>query len=158
MLLKPRFLTASSAVSWGIRATAVALAVVTFGCGDRGPGRVVVSGAVTHNGQPVKMGEIGFFPTSGTRAPMSGGYIVDGRYMVDAKGGVAAGTYKVEIRAYRPKPEAASTGNPPPIVAEARAKSPGEQFLPAKYNTKTELTFTVEPGGGPVTRDFELTD
>ena len=46
----------------------------------------------------------------------------------------------------------------PPIVAEAQAKSPGEQFLPAKYNTNTELTFTVESGGGPVTHDFELTD
>lgn len=94
----------------------------------------------------------------GTLAPMSGGYIVDGRYVIDAKGGVALGTYKVEIRAYRQKPAPAASAKAPPIVIEARAKDPGEQFLPVKYNTNSELMLTVESTARTVTRDFELSD
>lgn len=30
------------------------------------------------------------------------------------------------------------------------------QFIPPKYNTRSELTFTVEPGSGKVSRDFDL--
>ncbi len=34
----------------------------------------------------------------------------------------------------------------------------GLQIIPAKYNAKTELSITIEPGSGGVIRDFELSD
>jgi len=32
-----------------------------------------------------------------------------------------------------------------------------EQYFPEKYNVRTELEITVEPGSSKITKDFDLT-
>ena len=123
------------------------------GCGGSGDvERTVVSGAVSYDGQPIDDGTIRFVPTKGTQAPVAAAQIQNGRYSADAKGGVPVGTHRVEIEAFRADPNAAADADPGSIEGSAR-----EQFIPEKYNTNSELELTVEPGGGPVTKDFELT-
>ena len=39
----------------------------------------------TYQGKPLEKGQIRFVPAPGTRAPPSGGFIIDGRYTIDAK-------------------------------------------------------------------------
>ncbi|MDA0836007.1 MAG: hypothetical protein O3A29_22270 [Planctomycetota bacterium] len=109
--------------------------------------KTTVSGTVTYNAQPIEKGEIRFIPKAGTEGPMATGAIVNGDYTVTAAGGVPIGDHKVEIMAYIELPKPA---NAPPI-----APTPREQYIPEKYNTKTELDFTV-PSGGETKKDFAL--
>ena len=117
----------------------------------------MVRGTVSYEGQPVESGQIRFHPIKDTRTPMWGAYIRDGQYEAYGKGGVPVGTHRVEILAHRVKPGAAE-------MAESAASDPllvglpTEQYLPEKYNTKTELEITIEPGSGRVTRDFDLSE
>ena len=53
-------------------ATALLLLIVSAGCGDSGPERVVVAGQVTLNGDAIENGFVRFFPTKGTTGPMWG--------------------------------------------------------------------------------------
>ena len=115
------------------------------GCGD-GLGRVPMSGAVTFAGRPVEEGRIRFVPAPGTEMPLSVEVIRNGRYNTDIGGGVPPGTYRVEIRAFNP--------NEPERVGPGTA--PRRQLLPAKYNTRSELSVTVEPGRAAIEHDFEL--
>ncbi len=109
--------------------------------------KVVVSGVVTLDGQPISNGEIRFIPTSGTIGPVSGGAIKDGAYTAQAKGGVPIGTHQVEIKAYRANPKSKAAAG-----AEGGA---AEQYLDARYNSQTTLTATIEPD--TETKDFALT-
>ena len=111
------------------------------GCrGDDGPTRYQVSGTVTADGEPVKKGYIVFQPADpGGRA--DGAPIEAGRYDLRA----TPGRKKVEIRAMR------TSGK-----IDANLGQPLEEnFLPAKYNTKTELTAEVT-ASGPTRFDFSL--
>lgn len=135
--------------------TLLGLLCLVVGCGRDGPERVIVAGKVTYKGQPIKLGQISFFPTGQTMAPMSGSPIIDGRYLVDAKGGVVVGAYKVEVRAYHVSTAGASD---PLLVAAARTEVPGQQLLPAKFNAESTLTIEVPSGSDPITRDFELSE
>ena len=122
------------------------------GCGGGdGPERVVVTGKVTFQGQPLANGEIRFVPTKGTEAPVSGASIAEGAYRADGLGGVPVGTHKVVIQGFR----AADTPVHDPIEGDYY---PREQYLPTKYNDQTELEITVQPGSGTVTKDYELTE
>lgn len=126
------------------------------GCGSGdGPERVVVSGKVSYQGQPVSDGEIRFVPTEGTTGPTSGGKITDGAYKVDLKGGVVVGANRVEIKAYRTMEGAQPL---PPGAGPAEGEIPKEQYLPEKFNSRSELKLTIESPGGPTTQDYELTE
>lgn len=108
--------------------------------------KVVVSGAVTLDGQPVPNGEIRFIPTAGTIGPVSGGAIKDGVYEAKAKGGVPLGDHQVEIRAYRVNAK-----------SHGQAGSEGgaaEQYLPKRYNEETTLTAKID--ASTETQDFQL--
>lgn len=144
-----------------LRAATIAfLLSVLTGCGHSGPERAVVKGEVRYQEAPVPFGKILFVPDENTLAPTSGGFIVDGQYEVSAKGGVPVGTHKVEIRGYQHK-NALSGGI---HLDDASAPGPGDpeyvrsdkQFLPPKYNTKTELTITIEPNESLKIQDFLL--
>ena len=74
-----------------------AVMAIVPGCSHSGLERVVVSGRVTLNGQPVSNGEIRFRPIKGTQGPVSGSSIVDGAYTAEGLGGVPVGTYRVVI-------------------------------------------------------------
>jgi hypothetical protein len=121
------------------------------GCGARGIETVPVVGRVTFEGEPIKEGRIRFFPVEGTAGPMTGTEIQEGQYEVRNRGGVPVGKHRVEIEARRLRrgatgPEMPGVGNPAI-----------EQFIPAKYNQRSELFVTVESGSSKKTLDFDLT-
>ena len=125
-------------------------------CGRGGLERAVVTGRVTYQGQPVAKGKIRFIPVKDTKTPMWGAFIHDGKYEARGKGGVPVGTHKVEIVAWRTKSDAAETTNPPTSDQFLGGVPPGQQYLPEKYNAKTELKITIPPGSGKIVRDFDL--
>jgi hypothetical protein len=137
--------------------SAALMTTLLAGCGDdRGPERVVVSGTVTYNGKPIPDGSIRFVPTAASAAPISGAPIVAGRYKIESRGGVAMGTYRVQIEAYR---QAANQNAPAaPLRHGLPTGEMREQYLPARHNTQTQLQTTIESGRREVTKDFELTD
>ena len=135
-------------------AVAVGGVLATFltGCGgDQGPERVVVSGTVTYNGQPIPKGDIRFMPVATSAMPMAGAEIIDGKYKVDGRGGVPVGTYKIEIEAYRMK-----SGAPYPAIMGRGA--PRIQYLPKRHNADSKERITIESGSEDIVKDFSLTD
>lgn len=128
------------------------LGVAAIGCSKGAADRTIVSGAVTYQGQPVAAGRILFLPTAGDGAFSCGAEIADGRYEASAKGGVPAGTFAVKIFAYRDSSSPASKAE----VVGVSTDQPQEQYLPAKYNEKSELTLTVNPNQKQITQDFDL--
>jgi hypothetical protein len=130
--------------------------VALAGCGSDGPARAVVVGKVTYQGQPVADGEIRFTPIKGTTGPLSVVKIVDGQFRADRLGGVPVATQRVEILAYRADPRYKGQEKNKPPMYSAAEWPPKVQYLPEKYNTKTELEAVVEAGRGEVRHDFEL--
>lgn len=125
------------------------VALLLSGCSDKRFERVVVSGAVTYKGEPVQQGEIRFLPDAHSHVPMSGAYIVDGRYLANAKGGVPVGTFQVEIQAFR--------GDSDDRGIDSRtSRTTKQQYLPAKYNTQTVLMLSLDSTESAVTQDYEL--
>lgn len=119
-----------------------------FGSGDD-IDRVVVSGTVTYNGEPIADGQIRFVPNYGSKLPISGGPITGGNYTIKMRGGVPVGTHRVEINSFR-KLEKRYPDQPEEMV-------PKEQLLPSKFNEESELEREV-PAGRSLTLDFPLSD
>lgn len=119
-------------------------AIVSAGCGpseDFHP----ISGTVLVDEQPLKKGVITLYPTGpGTTV---GGEVIDGKFSLARDRGPTPGKYRVEISAFRPsgKKEFDVDLNAPVDIEV--------QYLPAKYNTNSELACTVEGGGK---NDFEF--
>ena len=134
----------------------LSLLVAADGCG-RAPEAVVVTGSVNYQGQPIENGKIRFVPHEPNVTPISGAYIIDGKYRVVAKGGVPYGTHTVMIVAHRPTALYLRTHGPPTPETDMD-RVPKEQYLPAKYNTSSGLQITVEPGSAEIIKNFELTD
>jgi hypothetical protein len=111
--------------------------ITTLGCSQP-----TVSGSVTFNGQPVSEGHIAFVPESGT-GQGAGSNIVNGEYKLQT----IAGKYKVEINASKMMPL------PPGQTGMDGATEEVQSYIPARYNTQTELRAEV-PAAGKV--DFEL--
>ncbi|MDZ7615993.1 MAG: hypothetical protein U1E05_03250 [Patescibacteria group bacterium] len=133
-------------------------AAVVMGCGRGSSDRVVVTGMVTYRGEPLPSGRIHFAPAEGTKAPQSGAEIVDGKYTVDANGGVPHGTHKIRITAQRVDPKYAGIGDSVPSDFQDVGGPPMQQYLPEKYNVRTELEITIQPGTGRITKAFDLVD
>ena len=138
----------------------VVAAAVLVGCGRSGPERVIVSGTVSFNGKPVSKGFIRFSPLPGQQIPVTIAPITEGKYRVDLRGGVPVGSHYLMIEAYRKLPPAArkimmmGPTRPP----EATLDDHRQQWLPAKYNTNSDLTITIESGSQEITKNFELTE
>lgn len=138
---------------------AAAAVAVLPGCGGGvdGPERVPVEGTVTYAGEPIQEGKIRFIPENG---PVAVGQIENGRYKIDARGGVPVGDHRVAIEAFRPKPGAEPVDEE--LAQDFADMEAGdvlkEQFLPQQYSSPTDTTLraTVEAGSGPITKDFEL--
>ena len=143
-------------------ATAYAIVILTIiaGCGKPKVDRVIVHGTVHFAGEPVQSGVIRFVPTGGTATPPGAAQIINGTYRVEARGGVPVGTHAIEIEAFHPLPpgkknpemEAMKKEHPHFTFPESR-----EQYIPARYNEKTELTVTIPPGSGEFEHNIELT-
>lgn len=122
--------------------TAVAAAVLAVGGCDSAPKLYEVTGAVTIDGQPVPDGDIIFLPADTGAAPEPD-KVVDGRYTVRAR----AGFKKVSVSASKIIPGGARGGGNEPVP---------EEYIPERYNSRTELTAEVTPDGANVF-DFTLT-
>jgi len=137
------------AVTWTILLT-VALFCGT-GCNDSSPfDRVIVSGTVTYQGESISDGMVYFMPNEGTEGMQAAGRIVDGTYTVKAKGGVPVGKHRVEILGFGANN--IDRGGAPSLAGVLQDK---QQFLPAKYNSNSEIERSVE-AGKKMTIDFSL--
>ena len=125
----------------------VIVAVHLLGCGSSGGlTRVVVNGNVKLDGQPVEHGQIRFIPQAGTNGPVYIQEIVKGAYSCNRAGGVPVGQHRIEILVWDPLvPLPTGPGQPNP-----------RQLAPEKYNTKSELTATLDDSTNPVVKDFDL--
>lgn len=118
-----------------------------MGCSG-GSGRATVQGKVNYDGNPVDNGGIVFIPLGGGDNKATG-QIVDGKYALDATRGPFPGKHKVEIIWTKKTGKLIPTPGDPGNKTEET-----KQVIPAKYNTKSELTVDVTPGRN--TFDFEL--
>jgi hypothetical protein len=114
------------------------LFLVVTGCSS-GEDYHPVSGSVLLNEQPLKKGVITLFPTGpGTTV---GGEIIDGKFSLPRDRGPTPGKYRVEIVAFKP------SGKKEFDVDLNSQVDVEVQYLPPKYNTKSELECSVEQSG-----------
>lgn len=125
----------------------VVLAAFLAGCGggETGPVRYPVTGTAAFDGTPIPDGDIQFIPVDG-QGPTDAGKIVSGKYTLET----TAGKKKVAIQATREGKEMVESGIEPGKMEPVR-----EDYIPAKYNTSTELTAEVSKAG-PNNFDFKL--
>jgi len=117
------------------------VALLIVGCA-RGPAIGTVKGRVTMDGQVVDGGLIRLVPADGNSQPADC-IITGGNYSIT----MPVGDKKVEIywtKGGGGKVDTATQGTEQVIA-----------MIPPKYNTQTELTYTVE--SGTATKDFALT-
>jgi hypothetical protein len=135
---------------WQAGMLALALGIILLvGCGHSG--RQDIGGTVTFSGVPLERGYIAFQPKPGTASPSAGGEIVGGKFSVSPTKGLLPGKFRVEITASRitdKKVRDRLTGDLVPLE---------EQYIPAKYNTASQLEITIPQEGGKVLQDFDLT-
>ena len=112
----------------------------SVGCGRSG-GRTPLEGTVTFDGAPLPEGTIEFQPIQGTGGPSTGGPIVEGEFRIDPGDGVKPGKFRVSITAQR------SSGKTQVIVYTGEEVEIPEQYLPAKYNQRSELEVEVKAQG-----------
>jgi hypothetical protein len=103
-----------------------------------------VSGTVNYDGKPLPDGYISFAPDGpGAQGGGAGAKITDGQYQLRT----AAGKYRVQITANKMMPL------PKGEVGMYGEKEMERQYIPERYNAKSELTAEV-PGSGKT--DFDL--
>lgn len=115
-----------------------------LGCGPSGLDTQPVSGKVTFDGQPVQEGRI-LFRGTGSDPRAFSAEIKNGEYQLEA----FAGKMRVEVTASRPVPGKFDESNPGEKVPV------GEMYIPAKYNSQSELTAEVAAGKNEF--NFDLT-
>ena len=110
---------------------------------------IPVSGKVSYKGEPVLDGVIRLIPAKGNQAPARTTQIKAGQYQFSDRTALKPGVYQVKINAY--------SGGASLPGDKTKDSPEREQFLPEKYNTKTEIeTFTVKPGGTEINKNFDL--
>lgn len=106
---------------------------LTAGGCQRGPVRYAIEGTVTLDGKSLDGGSINFRPVERTPGPTAGAEIKDGKFVIPREGGLLPGKFRVEITASRPGKNV--------VLDEifGREVPAYEQYLPARYNTRSEL-------------------
>ena len=133
-------------VKWPVLALALPL-LGGLACGpSNGLDLATVRGTVTYKGEPVRAGNVTFFPddSKGTVGPPATGTINDGSFTLSsesASDGALVGTHKVSVLGYDPEP-VSSAGALPDPQADPRA------FLAAK----TQRRRPPRKGDGPTYR------
>lgn len=110
---------------------------VLMGCGNPSA-RQSLTGKVTLDGRPLSEGSIRFVPAAGTLGPSAGGAIKDGTFSIDAEKGTLCGSFRVEITATR------KTGKKIKEPMSGEIMEVQTQFLPARYNSDSQLTAEVK--------------
>lgn len=121
---------------------AILLVFLATGCG---PSKPIVKGIVTLDGTPIEKGTIMLMPVDG-KGQTAGGGIEAGRYSFPA----SVGTVKVIITAHRKDgtmPDPLGYGSGAMIDRYVN-------YVPERYNEKTDLTVAIKPGLN--THDFTL--
>ena len=115
--------------------------------------REAISGTVTLDGQPLPKGTIQFRPASQAEATASGGMIDEGRFALPRGEGLVLGKYRVQIDSREDTGAPLAGGELPgaPVVSKKKPAA----LIPARYNTKSELTAEVK-SGGPNDFPFDL--
>jgi hypothetical protein len=130
---------------WRRAVLIVVLAAVGAGlAGGCGPGTATVGGSVTVDGQPLEKGTISYVPADGPGTPAQAA-VENGRYDLRT----APGKKLVQISAPAVVGKRKEYNAPDAPLVEVTAER-----LPERYNSKTELTFEVKPGGN--TKDWAL--
>ncbi len=124
--------------------TPILLCLLSAGCGSGGD-LARVKGKVTLDGQPLEDATVQFQPTAKGGAPSSGKTDSKGRYEL---------MYTFDTRGAMPGEHVVSITTAGTDFDEAGNEFEREERVPAKYNRKTTLKRTVEPGGNTI--DFEL--
>lgn len=131
-----------------IGVTLLTLLLVAFaGCGESGPTRGDVQGAVTVGGEPIEEGAIVFTPVEGVEGAPMQYKITDGSYVSSEKG-VPIGKNSVYISGVK------ATGKQSFNFVTGEMSDDFMEIVPAKYNEKTTLEVEVKEGEN--TFDFEL--
>ncbi len=136
----------ASSISAGSLAAGILVSGLLFatGCSSDVVKTVSAEGTVTLDGNPLANAEVEFQPTDNS-SPSYGKTDSSGHYelMFTAdQAGAIVGEHKVRI----------TTGGE--TEDENGNSTATEEVVPEKYNAQTELTATVEKGGGPY--DFDL--
>jgi hypothetical protein len=118
------------------------------GCSPSGS-RQALEGTVTVDGTPLPEGSIAFIPKGETKSPTCGGTISEGRFSILPTQGAGCGTFRVEITAIR------SSGKKIRHPQSGNMMDEFVQYIPARYNEKSELTATVGSSGAN-SFDFSL--
>jgi len=117
-----------------------------MGCGKapNPDGREDVWGQITLNGEPVRTGMIAFRSQEKEgRDGEAGGSITKGKFFLTGRDGVKPGEYKVVL--FATDEYDIQTGELPTFETTAdRLRS--VDLIPAEFNSKSTLTFTVEKG------------
>lgn len=128
----------------------VAALLAASGCG--GPTYCEVQGSVSANGQPVPTGLVVFSPVTPSAAQREAvAEIADGRFALPLAKKASPGDYRVAITGERPTGKKFETDPGSGVFVEER-----EQFIPEKYNARTELTATLAPGMPPLEFDLSV--
>ena len=131
-----------------VQLTVAVFAMCLVGCGEN-DGRATVRGTVTFANEPVERGTISLIPAQDTKGPTAGANIAMGKYTI-AENGPVPGTYKMVIEAYRETGKMIQTE----ALGEIVEVEETEQYIPAKYNTNTELLIEIDAGRND--HDFAL--
>lgn len=144
--------TATSSRACWLTSAALTL-LVTVGCGDDGPRRVAVHGAVTVDGHDLPKGFIVFIPTNGTKGPKAGGTIENGNFAIEEHNGPMIGDLRVEI--VEEQDLGFELDDPEAFNAKVKNGRLPKNRIPSQYNSNSTLvrTTTVE---GPNEFSFEL--
>ena len=108
--------------------------------------RVVVSGRVAYQGEPVIGGRIRFEPIGETAGPVSVAVIENGAYRYGRLGGVPVGVHRVRI--YGTDLENPGGGGP--------CGPPPKELIPPEYNAYSKLELELDRKKKAVVCDFEL--
>jgi hypothetical protein len=123
--------------------------IVVAGCGGGG---CAVQGKVLLDGEPVSEGRIALRPKQpGPNARTVQAVVSEGQFQFIPAQGVVPGAYSVVITARR------KTGQQlPPEEGSGEVLDRYEQYLPPKYNTRTELTADISGGTNDLLFELEL--
>lgn len=116
-----------------------------------GPVPVAVRGSLSYRGSPIEQGEIEFEPAAGEQAQRHSTLVEQGRFLLPASQGLLKNKrYVVRAKAYR------KTGR---LYENAPGSDPAEeyeQYLPARYNSESELTFVADRASAAKGLDLDL--
>jgi len=121
------------------------------GCGSEH--YIPVQGTVSWNQRPLIQGSIRFVPEPGTKGPVVGTEINNGKYALPSEQGLRPGAYRVEIRD-RVTPTFAMDS--PEEYRDNYKKPQPKSQIPVEYHEQTTLRVTADPSKFPNEFDFPL--